>query len=37
MRNEEIADAVAKKLRIFTLVERHVEMFLDRIFARDEF
>jgi len=37
MRDEEIANAVAKKLRLFTFVERHVEMLLDLVFGREKF
>lgn len=37
MRDEEIANAVAKKLWLFTFVERDIEILLDCVFAREQF
>ena|SRR5215216_4744459 len=37
MRDEEIANAITKKLWIFTLVKSYREMLLDSFFTREEF
>jgi len=37
MSDEEVADTIAKKLWILTLVERDGEVLLDCFFAREEF